>query len=155
MRDIAVEVFLRLRSTFFDQAGEAVPFALRAKENTQDDPFDEHLATSVLTGIAGVTCVKAPGALTTPDLVLFRPSLCKDARTEDLQDALDRIVAIEVKKLERGSGGKVARSTGLDYNTTFIPHISSAFRRGFPSATARGSAPRGRRGGRGLGSEGR
>ena len=118
MSDIVVEAFLRLRGHFFDPKMRPVHFPLRDKRNTQDDPFDESLATSILTGILGVTCVKAPGALITPDLALVRPELCRGVRAGNLADALDRIVAIEVKKLERGSTGTVARATGLDYNTT-------------------------------------
>ena len=48
MADLPVEVFVRLRRRFFDGAGRPVPFPLRPKRNTQDDPFDEFLATEVL-----------------------------------------------------------------------------------------------------------
>ena len=118
MADLIVEAFLSLRNTFFDATGSPKRFSLRKKEQTQDDPLDEHLATVVLAGIPGVTCIRAPGALTTPDMVLLRPDRCKGSRAGDLRADLQRIVGLEVKKLERGSGGKVARTTGLDYNTT-------------------------------------
>ena len=54
MADLPVEVFVRLRGRFFDGAGRPVPFPLRDKRNTQDDPFDEYLAAEVLDGIAGM-----------------------------------------------------------------------------------------------------
>jgi len=118
MPDIVVDAFLRLRAAFFDAAGNPVPFSLRPKRNTQDDPFDELLGGSILTTVPGVECLRAPGALTTPDIVLFRPARCRGSRAGDLANDLDRIVAIEVKKLERSASGHVARATGLDYNTT-------------------------------------
>ncbi len=71
--DLPIAVFLQLRRRFFDDAGESIPFALRDKRNTQDDPFDEFLATEVLDGMDGITCVKATGPLITPDMVLYRP----------------------------------------------------------------------------------
>jgi len=118
MPDLIVDAFLKLRAEFFDNASKPIAFTLRDKKNTQDDPFDEHLATAVLIGIPDATCVKASGALTTPDMALLRAARCKGARLEDLKDDLDRIAALEVKKLERTSGGKIARATGLDFNTT-------------------------------------
>jgi hypothetical protein len=118
MSDLVVDAFLNLRAEFFDAAGNPIAFALRDKRNTQDDPFDEHLANTVLTRIPGTTCVKASGALTTPDMALVRDARCNDARAEDLKDDLDRVAAIEVKKLERTAAGKVAREKGLDFNTT-------------------------------------
>lgn len=62
-------------------------------------------------------CVKAP-SLTTPDLVLMRPELCQDVSQEMLRFAPERIIGIEVKKLGVTDSGKIARATGLDYNST-------------------------------------
>lgn len=118
MKDIITEAFLALRDHFFDKKGRPIPFQLRDKRNTQDDPFDEYLTTEVLAHLEGITCVKASGPLITPDMVLFRPDLCHDAERDDLVDDLERIVGIEVKKLERTAKGGVARASGLDYNTT-------------------------------------
>lgn len=115
--DIAVLAFLALRSRFFDN-GRPVPFVLRTKRNTQDDPFDEYLATEVLAKLADVDCVKASGPLITPDLVLLRPDQCEGAEPSLLANGLDRILAIEVKKLERTAQRGVARASGLDYNST-------------------------------------
>jgi hypothetical protein len=53
-----------------------------------------------------------------PDMVLFRPDRCRVAKRDDVADDIDGIVGIEVKKLERRAQGSVARSSGLDYNTT-------------------------------------
>lgn len=110
--------FLALRARFFGNTTASIPFGLRDKRNTQDDPFDEFLATDVLANLKGITCVKASGPLITPDMVLYRPDACEDAGHDELADDLNRIVGIEVKKLERTAQGGVARASGLDYNTT-------------------------------------
>jgi hypothetical protein len=118
MIDLPTLAFLALRRRFFDDAGRPVPFKLRDKRNTQDDPFDEHLATDVLARLDGVSCAKATGPLITPDMVLYRPSLCEGADFRERTSDIHRIVGIEVKKLERTAQGNVARGSGLDYNTT-------------------------------------
>jgi len=118
MSDLITSAFLALRNKFFDDAGSPIPFQLRDKQNTQDDPFDEFLATDVLAHLYGITCVKASGPLITPDMVLFRRTSHEDRDRADLQDELNNIVGIEVKKLERTAQGGVARASGLDYNTT-------------------------------------
>ena len=51
-------------------------------------------------------------------MVLYRPDQCVGAGAHDLANDTSRIVGIEVKKLERTTGGRVARASGLDYNTT-------------------------------------
>ena len=118
MHDIVSIAFVVLRSRFFDEAGDPIPFSLRDKLNTQDDPFDEFLATDVLANLQGISCAKASGPLITPDMVLYRPEFCEDVEVDRLAADLDRIVGIEVKKLERTKQGGVARASGLDYNTT-------------------------------------
>ena len=67
---------------------------------------------------ADVDCLKAPGPLITPDLVVLRPEVCKGAARVTLTSNLTHIVAIEVKKLERTQSGTIARPSGMDYNTT-------------------------------------
>lgn len=116
--DLTVEAFLLLRNTFFDAAGDSVPFTLRDKRNTQDDPLDEYIVTVLNNRLADVRCQKAPGPLISPDLVLYRPEQCEGVSRVSLLNDVSRIVAIEVKKVERQASGQVARSTGLDYNTT-------------------------------------
>jgi len=116
--DLPTTAFLALRERFFDAAGEPVPFTLRPKAKTQDDPFDEYLATKVLADLDGIDCVKASGPLITPDMVLCRQPQCESAARAALADDLDLIVGLEVKKLERTKQGKVARASGMDYNTT-------------------------------------
>ena len=113
MADLPTVTFLRLRQRFFDSDGRPIPFQLRDKRNTQDDPLDEFLADNVLTHLEGVTCIRAPGPLIAPDFVLYREG-AKINRTDDL----NQIVGIEVKKVERTPQGAVARATGLDFNTT-------------------------------------
>ena len=116
--DLTVEIFLIVRDTFFDRDGRPKPFFLRDKRNTQDDPLDEFIAETLTKGLMDVDCSKAPGPLVSPDMVVYRRSLCDGAVPALLKDDVSRIVAIEVKKLERMQSGQVARSTGLDYNTT-------------------------------------
>lgn len=118
MVDIPAEIFISLRRHFFDEAGRPQPFALRPKRNTQDDPFDEHIAQDVLASLPGLECARAPGPLITPDMVLFRPDRCRGVGPAELVADLDCIVGLEVKKLERTRQGTVARASGLDYNTT-------------------------------------
>lgn len=109
--DLPAAAFLRLRQHFFDAAGRPIPFPLREKRNTQDDPFGEFLVARVLADLPAVSCVGAP-AVVTPDLVLFRSDLAID-RTDDAR----QIAGIEVKKLAR-TRGAVARASGVDFNTT-------------------------------------
>lgn len=118
MIDLPTAAFLELRHRFFDSAAKPVPFKLRDKRNTQDDPFDEYLATNVLARLDGISCVKATGLLITPDMVLYRPGLCEGVGFKERTGDIELIVAIEVKKLERTVQGGVARGSGLDYNTT-------------------------------------
>jgi hypothetical protein len=116
--DLPTIAFFQLRQQFFDATGEPIPFVLRDKLNTQDDPFDEFLATSVLASLDGVLCAKASGPLITPDMVLYRSDGHESMAPSEIPDGLDRIIGIEVKKLNRSTQGKVARASGLDYNTT-------------------------------------
>ncbi len=113
LTDLPTQAFLSLRQRFFNNHGNPVPFQLRDKRNTQDDPLDEFLTDDVLVGLEDTSCVSAPGPLITPDLVLHRSS-----GRIDRADDLKQVVGIEVKKLERTAGGVVARASGLDYNTT-------------------------------------
>ena len=111
MTDLPTRAFLALRQRFFDERRQPIPFELRDKRNTQDDPFDEYLAHKVFPELGDVACRPAPGPLITPDMVLHRPNV-------DCPDDLSQIVGVEVKKLERTERGGVARSSGLDFNTT-------------------------------------
>lgn len=118
--DLTPGVFLALRSAFFAPGPVPAVFPLRDKRNTQDDPLDEYIHQVLETDdrlATGTHCSKAPGPLISPDLVVLRPELCEGALRSALRSDLSRIVAIEVKKLER-SGRMVARASGLDYNTT-------------------------------------
>lgn len=118
MADLPVEIFAQLRRRFFDDAGRPVPFPLRDKQNTQDDPFDEFLASKVFDDLPCIRCEKAGGPLVAPDMVCYRPDGIDGATPADLAGDASRIIALEVKKLERTPRGKVARGSGLDYNTT-------------------------------------
>jgi hypothetical protein len=119
LTDLAVETFLLLRHKFFDTEGNPVSFPLRDKKNTQDDPLDEYISEILKRDLPNnSSCIKAPGPLITPDLVILRPKICKDSTLQQLRDDLSRIIAVEVKKLERAKSGMIARVSGLDYNTT-------------------------------------
>jgi hypothetical protein len=87
--DLATTAFLALRSRFFNADCEPIPFSLRPKRNTQDDPFDEMLATVALAKLPGLTCDKASGPLITPDMALYRPGQCEGVFTQYLDDDLD------------------------------------------------------------------
>lgn len=117
--DLTAESFLILRNSFFSKGLKPRPFRLRDKRNTQDDPLDEYIHKVLSDHLpADVGCLKAPGPLITPDLVVLRPEVCKRATKANLALNLTHIVAIEVKKLERMKSGTIARPSGMDYNTT-------------------------------------
>lgn len=116
--DLTAEAFLLLRAAFFDEDAVPIPYELRDKLNTQDDPFDEHIHKLLDEGLPGVRVEKATGPLITPDLVLMRRDLCEGAPREVLKADPERIAAVEVKKLERTASGGIARASGMDYNTT-------------------------------------
>ncbi|OGP95759.1 MAG: hypothetical protein A2157_07625 [Deltaproteobacteria bacterium RBG_16_47_11] len=117
--DLTTESFLILRNSFFGKGQKPRPYRLRDKRNTQDDPLDEYICRLLSDQFpADVDCLKAPGPLITPDLVVLRPEVCKKATRVNLTSSLTHIVAIEVKKLERTRSGTIARPSGMDYNTT-------------------------------------
>lgn len=117
--DLIMETFLVLRRAFFSDDGTPRAFRLRDKRNTQDDPLDEHIHRLLSDGLPrDATCLKAPGPLITPDLVVMRGQLCQGAPRAVLRADPSRIAAIEAKKLERTSRGDMARASGMDYNTT-------------------------------------
>ena len=119
LTDLVTELFLILRSSFFGKSGKPRPYRLRDKRNTQDDPLDEYIHRLLSEQISGgIDCLKAPGPLITPDLVVLRPEACMKASRVTLAANLTHIVAIEVKKLERTQSGTIARPSGMDYNTT-------------------------------------
>ena len=119
MTDLTAAAFLVLRNAFFQAGLSVAPYSLKDKRNTQDDPLDTHICQVFTDKLAKDTyCFKASGPLITPDLVLLRPEQCEGQERAALRADPSRIVAIEVKKLERQKGGAVARASGMDYNTT-------------------------------------
>jgi hypothetical protein len=117
--DLSAEVFLLLRRAFFADNTSPLPYPLRDKGSTQDDPFDEYVHRLLQDRLSpGAVCEKAPGQLISPDLVVLRPDRCNNSSRESLASDLTSIVAVEVKKLERSGTGKIARASGMDYNTT-------------------------------------
>ena len=116
--DLSVDVFVALRNRFFDAGATPKSYVLRDKRNTQDDPLDEHICQVLRAALPKCVSVDTRGPLTTPDLVVHRQSACNRASKADLNANPHRIIALEVKKLERGASGRIARASGLDYNTT-------------------------------------
>jgi len=119
LSDLPSEVFLILRSQFFGSMAQPKNYELRDKRNTQDDPFDEYVDKLLSKNLAKDTkSLRASDPLISPDLVIMRPNACKKSPRESLAKSLKKIVGLEVKKLERQKSGSVARSSGMDYNTT-------------------------------------
>lgn len=117
--DLPIRVFLILRDNFFDATGKPKTFRLRDKLSTQDDPLDEYLAKSLADELGEDFRVVKASPLVSPDLAIYRKQFLdtqsiKKGSCEDL----DRILALEVKKLNRTSSGSTARRSGVDYNTT-------------------------------------
>ena len=121
MADLPTTAFFRLRERLFDGDGRPIPFRLRDKRNTQDDPLDEFLAVDILADLEDASCIQAPGPLITPDFVLCR-------RTSDIEraDDIEQIVGIEVKKIERTERGPMLifanplGATDFDHAATLI-----------------------------------
>lgn len=118
MTSLPIKVFTVLRRTFFDDFGQPIHFPLRPKNNTQDDPFDEFIADTLKRELLplGASCQKASGPLISPDLAVYTSGI--DLSEVQVQNNPEEIIGVEVKKLERGLNGQIARSTGLDYNST-------------------------------------
>ena len=107
-----------LRDAFFQPSGSSKSFSLRFKGATQDDPLDEFIAKMLSHQLRDATCQKPPGGNTNPEIVVYRNNACEGALREILKSDTSGIVTVEVKKLARGRSGRIARSTGLDHNTT-------------------------------------
>ena len=117
--DLSAETFFALRNRFFDEEAHPRPFPLREKGRTQDDPLDEYICRCLEHDLPkDLEVEKASGSLISPDLVVYRPKACAGASRASLLQDSTRILGLEVKKLERQSGGGISRSSGLDYNTT-------------------------------------
>lgn len=118
MSNISIKVFAVLRDLFFDTYGNPKQFFLREKRNTQDDPFDEMIAHELKTRLNsnGLLCEKAPGPLISPDIAIYDSSA--NLNSADVERNPEKLIGIEVKKLERSANGTIARSSGLDYNST-------------------------------------
>lgn len=118
--DLSARAFVVLRRHLFDHDGVSRPFALRDKRQTQDDPLDEYLHAVLAQELEStdLRVQRAPGPLITPDIVLFSPEVLSDQLTSREPIPRSTAVGIEVKKLQRTASGRVARATGLDFNTT-------------------------------------
>jgi hypothetical protein len=117
--DLGAAVFAALASEFRQVGGEPIPFTLRDKRNTQDDPFDVHIGAVLNSRLPERVRVFVSGKpLVSPDLVIARPEEARVLMTGSSRD-LDscHAIGIEVKKLDWSATGPT-RSTGMDYNST-------------------------------------
>lgn len=108
--DLAAASFVALRNSLAEPGGAPLPFTLRPKASTQDDPFDVYLCERLEKAFPG-RVQGAPGPLISPDMVVVAAEVEPNAVT-----TLDTTQAcgIEVKRFKKLS----SRSTGMDFNTT-------------------------------------
>jgi hypothetical protein len=117
--DLAAETFLVLRRTFFDEGGQPTPFELRDKRNTQDDPFDEHVLKVLEEGLPEPLVAQSSGKpLVSPDIAIADVDRTLTVLGAGAQPTTRECIGLEVKKVERGARGRVARGSGIDYNST-------------------------------------
>lgn len=116
--NLALKTFMVLREHFYDDDANPKRFQLREKRNTQDDPFDEYICDVLRDGLKSQNahCQKSSGPLISPDMAIYKDGV--DLSNPNTENNSDEVIGIEVKKLERGKNGKIARATGLDYNST-------------------------------------
>ncbi|MEU1086021.1 hypothetical protein ABZ401_04165 [Streptomyces sp. NPDC005892] len=118
--DLPAAAFEALVECLFDMDGNPLPFSLRGKGETQDDPFDEHIADILEKSLPSeLRVLRAGKPLVSPDIVLARPEeyqiLSRGGKDFDTRS----IVAIEVKKVSPDKKtGRPARASGMDYNST-------------------------------------
>ncbi|TDC33025.1 hypothetical protein [Micromonospora sp. KC213] len=118
-RDLAAAIFAALTEEFFDVDGAPIPFQLRDKRNTQDDPVDELVGEVLRRRLPdGILVFSSGKPLVSPDLVVARPEETKLLIEGGADLDARRIVAVEVKKVNSDAAGRAARSTGIDYNST-------------------------------------
>jgi hypothetical protein len=117
--DLPATAFTILSEAFFDDRGNSVPFHLRDKRNTQDDPFDEYVTDLLREYMPeGVLVLRADKPLVSPDAVIARPEEYELLKAGGADYDPAAIFGLEVKKVDLGRNGKPARSSGLDYNST-------------------------------------
>ncbi len=118
MKNLAVKTFGVLRNLFFDKSSKPIKFPLREKRNTQDDPFDEYISMALDDKLQehGARCQRSSGPLISPDMAVV--SIGINIESDNINNNPEEIIGIEVKKLERTANGKIARPTGIDYNST-------------------------------------
>ncbi len=73
MDDLVVRCFSALRNRFFERDSKPLPFSLPDKRNTQDDPLDVYVHRILIEELTDATCVRTPGPLVTPDMVILKP----------------------------------------------------------------------------------
>ncbi|MDT8782296.1 MAG: hypothetical protein IAX22_06580 [Candidatus Bathyarchaeota archaeon] len=115
--DLPTRIFLVLREKFFDTMGNPIAFDLRDKSSTQDDPLDEFISEILEKELGASFGVVKASPLVSPDIVIFRKETLNLEKHLSFED-LEKIFALEIKKLNRTNSGVAARKSGLDYNST-------------------------------------
>ncbi|MDI3100502.1 hypothetical protein QJ054_25960 [Streptomyces sp. AN-3] len=118
--DLPAAAFVALTQSLFDRRGIPIPFTLRGKGETQDDPFDEHIADVLERTLPPeLRVLRAGKPLVNPDIVLARPEEYRLLANGGEDFDTRSIVAIEVKKISPDKAtGLPARGSGMDYNST-------------------------------------
>ncbi|MGH3282376.1 MAG: hypothetical protein ACRDNW_25020 [Trebonia sp.] len=107
-----------LAAEFRHPNGDPIPFTLRDKRQTQDDPFDEHVARILKQRLPNQVRVFVSGKpLVSPDLVIAGHEEARFLMEGGTELDSRHIIGVEVKKLN-WSRSKAVRSTGMDYNST-------------------------------------
>ncbi len=117
MNDIIVDIFCKLRGHFFDTALNPIPFHLRPKINTQDDPLDEYITKEILSKLSGGIKCERSGSLTSPDAVIYSQD-ASQLHPIQLDNNIKKMVGLEIKKVGRRNNGTLARLNTIDFNST-------------------------------------
>lgn len=112
LSDLSLDYFKILRNHFFDEKFSSVPFYLKLKKNTQDDPFDTYLSESQF-NIPNACRARAPGPLITPDFVFYRNPLPNSFSCLDTT----QIIGVENKRIELRPS-EIPRLSSIDFNST-------------------------------------
>ncbi len=133
MSDLPAEVFKALRVEFFENDLTPKPFWLRDKRSTQDDPLDEHLTKRLQALVPSPTrVIGSTGPLISPDCVIAVPGAIDVMIAQGGLLDTECICGVEVKKFDHAEGQKVARGSGMDYNSTPPSMTITVYRDGKP-----------------------
>lgn len=121
--DLPAAAFKALAESLFDEEGNPVPFTLRGKGETQDDPFDEHIADILEKTLPSeLRVLRAGKPLVSPDIVLARPEeyqLLARGERISIQGRLSRLKSRKLRRTRRPDG-QHARPA---WTTTALLHV--------------------------------